>query len=267
MYPYVFKNRNPKRIKRCHNFIETLFKLSKMPGASLHPWSWPSKTDMRFIPINKKIRLEGDMPMPITLLDRLIEAASHRMIYEYCCCRTAEGCKDYPVDIGCLMMGDAAFGANPDFCREVGVDEAKAHVRKAVDAGLVPQVGKARIDNSIFGIKDNRRLLTVCLCCECCCITRYTRHLPLKTLEKLVRPMDGVKISVSEKCTGCGTCAEKCYIKSIEIIDGRAVIGPYCRACGRCASVCPNNAIEISLEDPTYIERQIERIRSYVTYE
>jgi UDP-glucose 4-epimerase len=50
-------------------------------------------------------------------------------------------------------------------------------------------------------------------------------------------------------------------------VDDRAVLGEYCRACGRCATICPNDAIKVSIDDPEFIEKSYERIRTYVNYE
>ncbi len=267
MYPFFFKNQDRRRMKRCLEFIKIGTKLSRLPGTGLHPWMWPGKTDMRWLPINQDIEMAEGMPMPITILDRLIEEASHRMIYEFCGCREAYGCKHYPRETGCLMMGDAAAGANPEFCREVDVEEAKEHARKAVDAGLVPFVGVARVDEDIFGIKGHGHLLSVCFCCECCCLTRFFHNFPVKTVEGLMTPLEGIRLEINDHCDGCGTCAGKCYTKAIEVVEGKARTNGYCRYCGRCASVCPNGAIEISLTDPGYVDKTIELIRSYVKYD
>ena len=211
--------------------------------------------------------MQENVPMPVELLDRLIEEASHRVIIEYCWCRKGFGCRDYPVEIGCLMMGESALEAKNFPMREVGVEEAKAHARRAVAAGLVPVVGKARADNFIFKIKDRHRLLSVCFCCECCCITRFSSYVPLKYLEPAFPRPEGVSVSVTDACTGCGKCAGHCFVSAIEVVDGKAVIGGYCRACGRCAGICPNEAVDIRLTDPEFIEKTRERIRSYVKYD
>ena len=48
----------------------------------------------------------------------------------------------------------------------------------------------------------------------------------------------------SDKCTGCGECADNCPFQAISIIDNLAVIdGEKCRQCGLCIHACPNNAI------------------------
>jgi UDP-glucose 4-epimerase len=54
---------------------------------------------------------------------------------------------------------------------------------------------------------------------------------------------------------------------AITIEDKRAVLGPLCRACGRCASVCKKDAVDIIIDDPDFLEKTRERIRSYVKYD
>lgn len=263
----IIESRDSKTIRRALDAIGMVFKLTWLPGMSRHPWLRPDKTDMRWLPINADIEAPEDTPMPLAVLDRLIERASHRVLYDYCGCRVAYRCEDYPTELGCLLLGDSALEANPNVTREISVDEAKAAARKAVDAGLVPFVGKARIDNSLFSIKDRGRLVTVCFCCECCCITRNIRHLPIGKVEPLFVPLESVTIEVGPDCIGCGKCAEHCYTKAITIKDKRSVIGEYCRACGRCATLCPNNAIKVSINDPEFLEKTLERIGSYVKYD
>lgn len=231
-----------------------------------HPWLREDKTDMRWLPINEDISLPADTSMPLAVLDRLIEEASHRVIVEYCGCRRGFHCRDYPEDIGCLMMGDSALEIGSFPFREVGPEEARAHARKAVEAGLIPIVGKARADNYIFKVKDRKRLLTVCFCCECCCVTRYTRLVPLKYIEQGFSRLAEVTVN-AEACKACKKCVESCYVAAIKVEDGRAVIGDLCRACGRCATVCREGAIEVRITDPDFVENTIDRIRSYVSYE
>lgn len=260
-------SREAKILKVFFDFIRHTFKLSHLPFASRTPWLRPDKTDMRWLPINESIELPENAPMPLAVLDRLIEEASHRVTYKFCGCRFAYGCDHYPTRIGCLMLGDSAIEGNPEHCREVSVEQAKEHARKAVDSGLVPIVGKARVDNTIFGIKDVGRLLTVCFCCECCCITRFVADVPLSKVEPIFPRLEGVSITVGDECKGCGKCIEHCYVKAITVQDKRAVISDYCRACGRCATVCPRDAIKVKLDDPDYVDKTIERIRSYVKYD
>lgn len=246
-------------------FMKGFFKLPLVDR--WHPWIREDKTDMRWLPINQDIQMPDSAPMPVELLDRFIEEASHRIITDYCGCRQGWKCKHYPVDIGCLLMGDSSIEAKNYPFKEVGVDEAKAHVRRAIEAGLVPIVGKARADNYIFKIKDRGRLLTVCFCCECCCVTRFTNYMPLEYLEPTFRKLDGISITVTDDCKGCKKCVARCYTNAISVPDGKAVISEFCRACGRCAITCPNGAIKVEITDPEFLEKSYERIRSYVKYD
>jgi ferredoxin len=258
----------PWMMRRGIDFVQRVWSLSKLPFASrFHPWTRPGKTDVRWLPINEELRAGGDTPVPLDLLFTFIEEASHRVVYDFCPCRYGEECEDYPIDIGCMLMGDSALDSPPAISHEVTVEEAKALALRAVDAGLVPLVGKARVDNFIFSIKDRARLLTVCFCCECCCFLSCTRRLPLDKLDPVFPRMSGVTLEVTDACRGCGKCVERCYIRAIEVIDKRASIGDHCRACGRCASVCPNDAISIHIDDPDFIEESYARIRKRVSYE
>ena len=48
----------------------------------------------------------------------------------------------------------------------------------------------------------------------------------------------------TEKCTGCGLCAEKCPCKGIEIKEKKAYLSGNCIKCGHCYAVCPTQAWE-----------------------
>lgn len=265
VYKLLTGKESPGSGKFTMELLGPLFKLSRLPFASrVHPWLNEKKTDMRWLPVNEDIELTENAPLPLELLYRFCDEASHRVIFNRCGCRVAMQCSDYPVDMGCLLMGDSALEALGEISREVDAAEAKEHVKKAVDAGLVPIIGKARVDNYLFGIKDRSRLLTVCLCCECCCITRYTRFAPLKRLEPLFPRLDGVSVEVTDECTGCSKCVKHCYVRAITVDGGRAVISSYCRACGRCATVCPQGGVRVRINDPDFMEKAYRRIRSYV---
>lgn len=241
---------------------------SRFPFAGkLHPWLKEEKTDMRWLPINDSIEAPDNSPMPVELLYRLIDEASHRVIVEYCGCRKAFKCKSYPAETGCLMMGESALEIEKYPVREVGREEAKEHVEKAAENGLIPIVGKARVDNYLFKVKDKKRLLTVCFCCECCCITRYTRFTREKQLDSLLKPLEGIRIEVLDTCTGCGECANHCFIDAIRIIEGKAEIGNYCRSCARCARFCKEKAIRVSIDEADFLEKEYRRIREYVKFD
>lgn len=58
-----------------------------------------------------------------------------------------------------------------------------------------------------------------------------------------------MSIHVSEKCTGCSLCVNKCPFNTIEIKDDKAVILEGCTLCGACENVCPVDAITIDKKE------------------
>jgi ferredoxin len=256
-----------RNARRWMEISKHVFKLAKIPFFREHlPEFDPGKSSMSWLPINQDIEGAGEIALPLDVLDRLIEKARHRVIVNFCGCRLAMHCRDYPVDIGCLMMGESALQIPTKSSREVGVEEAKQHVRRAVEAGLIPITGKARIDNDIFMIQDEGKLLTVCLCCECCCITRFSRYTPPEVLDGIHQPVEGLEIAVTDDCIGCGICLSKCYLEAIRLEGARAVIGDLCRVCGRCAMHCPENAIKLRLGNPDAVDAVVRRIESMVEF-
>ena len=49
---------------------------------------------------------------------------------------------------------------------------------------------------------------------------------------------------VTDKCTGCGECAQRCPLNNIKLTNGKPVWGNQCTHCMACIAGCPNEAIE-----------------------
>ena len=108
--------------------------------------------------------------------------------------------------------------------------------------------------------------MTVCFCCECCCLTRFYGEVPLKYRSDAFTRFDGIEVETIDGCKGCGKCVERCFIDAIRVVDGKAVIDQAsCRACGRCALTCPGKAIRVSVNEDS-LERTYDRIRANVRY-
>jgi MinD superfamily P-loop ATPase len=59
-----------------------------------------------------------------------------------------------------------------------------------------------------------------------------------KTVERLFPQIN------SEKCTGCGRCAEVCVYNALAVVNKQVIFfKELCHACGSCALNCPENAI------------------------
>jgi NAD-dependent dihydropyrimidine dehydrogenase PreA subunit len=169
-------------------------------------------------------------------------------------------CKDYPIDLGCLFLGEAVLGINPQLGRLVSKQEALEHIKKCKDAGLVHMIGRNLLDKQWLGVKPGYKLLSICNCDPCCCLWRISPIVNSKIGSK-VQKMPGIEIEVTAKCIGCGTCTKgTCFVDAIHIVNNRAVISELCKGCGRCVDICPQKAITLTIKDNDYVKRSIEQI-------
>ncbi|MCL7452537.1 MAG: 4Fe-4S binding protein [Anaerolineae bacterium] len=215
------------------------------------------------IQVGEAIGTAEEVVLPSQVVEYFVLEANTHWIMDRCLCRDGAGCEDYPVDLGCLFLGEAAAGINPKLGRLVSKEEALLHVQRCRDAGLVHLIGRNKLDTLWLGVGPGDRLLTICNCCPCCCLWRVLPHVAPQIGAK-VQPMPGLTVSVGDQCAGCGDCTEVCFVDAIELVDGRAVIGEGCRGCGRCAEACPQGAIEISVRDGHFVEDLVARISPLV---
>jgi ferredoxin len=238
-------------------------------GSALERWLFEGDS-MIYLPqdqvfeINQTIDIAGEMVLPSAVVEHFIESASTHWIMNTCICREASRCEDYPIDLGCLFLGEAAAGINPELGRPVTKKEALTHVRRCREAGLVHLVGRNKLDTVWLGVGPGDRLLTICNCCPCCCLWRILPQIADQIGTKITA-LPGVAVRVTDRCAGCETCTHGiCFVNAIHTIDGRATIDDACRACGRCVEVCPQGAIEFVITDPQFVKQAIDRIAPVV---
>ena len=221
-------------------------------------------TQDNIIQVNKELNKEDDMVLPSQVLEYFINKANYHWIMNFCICRDSMQCKDYPINLGCLFLGEAVLGINPQLGRLVSKDEALDHIRKCKEAGLVHMLGRNRLDKQWLGVKPGDKLLSICNCDPCCCLWRIAPILATKIGSK-IQKMPGLEIKVTDKCIGCGTCTKGiCFVDAIQLIENHAQISKECRGCGRCVEICPQNAIEISINDPDFVTKSIKKIENLV---
>jgi ferredoxin len=222
------------------------------------------KDEVTTIKINQQIEQNGSMVIPSKVIDYFIEKANYHWIMDWCICRSASSCKHYPIELGCLFLGEAAMKIDPKLGREVSKEEALRHIRECQEAGLVHLIGRNKLDTFWLKVGPSHKLLTICNCCDCCCLWRILPHVSSKISSK-VNKMPGVVISVEEEeCIGCGTCKEVCFVKAIEIKDQKSVISDACRGCGRCVASCPQNAMTLTIDSIKDLDNSIEKIEALV---
>ena len=257
--------RTVERLALSVRYKEAMFKLAGLPVVSTITERVLDRTGTSFtlVPVYETVERGGSTAMPLAVAEHFIDSAAHHVILDRCLCRNAVGCRDYPIGHGCIFVGRGAREIDPGVGRHVSREEALAHLRGGVELGLLPAVGKVDIDALILGVKDRGRLLTICLCCPCCCLTTALHHAS-KGVRDMISRMEGLEVAVTGGCSGCGKCVEACIYRQMSLEGGRAVVGPECKGCGRCAAACPEGAISITLQGSDYLQACIDRIGAVV---
>lgn len=216
------------------------------------------------ITLEKSILPPSNIVLPSQVVEYFIRKTKHRFIMNFCICREAMHCKNHPIEFGCLFLGDAVKNINHDFGREATIEEALAYAQKCRASGLVHLIGRDKIDETWLGVSSKGQLLTICNCCNCCCLWKMLPNLDPRISAKVKR-MPGVEVTVTEKCIGCGLCKEKCFVQAISIQNGKAIISNECKGCGRCVELCSQKAIKILINDSQFVTTTINRIEPSVT--
>ncbi|MFW9948756.1 MAG: 4Fe-4S binding protein [Candidatus Thorarchaeota archaeon] len=220
-----------------------------------------------YVPINLDIQYANKV-IPYKVFEHFIEKASHIVLMDYCGCRRFNDCQHHDKSLGCLYMGDDTLQMK--ITKERGhfatKEEALERVRKAIDNGLIPLLGRAMGEAAGYGVEDKGCFLAACFCCDCCCINgKIMRFGPNANLTMFSR-VEGVSVNVDEDlCEGCGKCVEVCVFRGRELIDGKAKIDQTrCLGCGRCAEVCPTGVTTIIIDDINRVDELIGKIEEYV---
>jgi len=218
----------------------------------------------KVIPVNQSVADPGQMCLPSAVVEHFINQARFHWIMNECICRAGMGCKNHPIDLGCIFLGKAAMQINPKIGRQASKDETLMHAKKCREAGLVHLIGKNKLDEVWLNVHPGNQLLTICNCCACCCIWNNIPVLAEDISRKVTR-MPGVEVRVNDDCTGCGLCADEvCFADAIKMVEGKAIISDACRGCGRCVSVCDQAAIDFTISNNQFLEQSIERIAKVV---
>ncbi len=225
--------------------------------------------EVTFIPVNEELNKTESVVIPKQVIQDIIRKTSHRAILPSCICRVGCGCENHDMSIGCIFLGEATKQMDPSLGKPSTVDEALKHLDRAIDNGLIPQIGKVDPDAFWSGVemKDWDKFLTLCLCCSCCCIAmRKGKHYDwVPEVRAKMKKMEGVEINIDDNCNGCGNCEDKCFTEAISISNKQASIDyDKCKLCGICADHCPKKAITVTVTDEEEMLKVIYgRVESY----
>jgi electron transport complex protein RnfB len=185
----------------------------------------------RVVPAHGSVKSELILPYADV---RALLAGAKRFTVTNCICRKQQALvRGSPCSFAlhnCLSFSASARPAGPD---DISREQALAILDEAEEAGLVHTVS-----NVLAGVSY------VCNCCGCCCgillgITRYGLEHSVASAPYLASIDPG-------RCTGCGTCVERCQVKAIVERDGVSVVDPRrCIGCGLCVTGCPSEAARL----------------------
>jgi UDP-glucose 4-epimerase len=226
--------------------------------------------NISYIPINEEMGGPKSTYLPREVASELIRRSAHRVIIERCTCRDAKQCTNYPIDYGCTLLGEGTKEIDPRIAKHVSIDEALSHLQKTLDRGLIPMIGRVKLDNFIWGVRDRGKLLTICHCCRCCCtIFASGKYLPKEAADSLI-PLTGITISIDDDaCTRCETCVTECFMGALSLDGGKIVRDEAsCKACGRCVTICPQGAVSVTISDvQKTADLFMDRIKNIIDYE
>ena len=160
--------------------------------------------------------------------------AQERIAVAPCVCRTTKDLIGETCETS--VENCFSFGSHADYYVENGMgryidrDEARAIVKRNEAEGLVMQPF------------NSQKIGGMCSCCGDCCGV-------LRSLKAQPSPADSVQsnyyIAVDgDACTGCGTCAQRCQMNAVEVVDDRAAVDlGRCIGCGLCVTTCPAECI------------------------
>lgn len=204
-----------------------------------------------YLPVNVRIPPTASTVLTQNVIAELIRRSAHRVIIKRCSCRDSKGCKNYPIEDSCLLLGEDTRVISPSIAHHVSVEEALQHLDEKIALGLIPMTGRVRLDDLYYGIPNRGKMLTICFCCPCCCtVLSSARYLPSEFSTAMIK-LQGMRVLVDEeKCQRCGACVQACFKEAIRLQDGYIRHDEErCIGCGRCSTVCPAGATHLMVED------------------
>ena len=187
---------------------------------------------------------------PIDLVFDAMEKAEYIAILHTCVCRRAFDCQDYDKDLGCIFINTAGRRVvETGIAREATVEEAKAHILRAKEAGLFCCAEMVEGEQYIWGLDNDQmnEYRMFCFCCPCCCLAMKVIRNSDSVIKERMHGCGFTATTDHDKCVGCRKCATACPKEAITFReDGKSVINQdTCVGCAWCKQECGTGAIRI----------------------
>ena len=211
------------------------------------------------MPLNVDVTDKGEkVVVPLELIRESLKNVSYIAGMESCLCREANECKDYPHNLGCLFLGEAAkVVVKHELGREFTYEEACARVDEAAKHGLMGQATWVEVEQAIWGVRNDLmdHSMEICFCCPCCCIILQLARNATDGERHRFHPAGWTAVPNRTKCTGCQKCANAAHGCPVEALsfgeDSKVIIDQEkCVGCGICKSRCDYGAIQIKQTMP-----------------
>ena len=137
-------------------------------------------TKDRVLEVNQELEKLEDIILSSKVAEYFVKKAKHIWMMNFCFCRDALKCKHYPIELGCLFLGDAVLDINPKLGHLVSEEEALEYLDRCRKAGLIHQIGRNKVDSMWLNVKPDHKLMVLCSCCECCCLAQVLAKAPPK---------------------------------------------------------------------------------------
>lgn len=238
-------------VKRNWSIIKNGKRLSNVPVLKwlIYPFFMRPYNELSSIPLNIQVERPDTTVLPRRVVKKFLSNVDDIFILGECICRRHNNVTSPPQNIGCLALGPAIHQIHPTNGKIATQEEAIQHVDRAAEAGLVANFAHVWIDAVSFKTSFHD-LMFICFCDDTNCLYRTYMKNRGPSLKGAYQRLPGLSVTVDpDKCKGCGTCVEQCFLADITLVDGKAVIGPSCAGCGRCVERCPNEAITLNIEN------------------
>ena len=263
---YMNDKRWPLALKLYHMFVRFSVWMKEggwkarlyKTGIKLYP-DMERQTSTLVMPLNVDVTDQGEkVVVPLDLIKESLKNVTYIAGMDTCLCREANQCKDYPMDVACLFLGEPAKTVvKHGLGRFFTYEEACARVDEAARHGLMGQAVWIEVEQILWGVRNDEmdRFLEICFCCPCCCIAMRLARNATPAERHRFHPSGWTAVPDRTKCIGCGACNEGphgCPVEAISYDHGGKVVidQELCVGCGICKSRCEVGVIQIKQTMP-----------------